>query len=179
MLRMLVLLLGVDAGSDSPVLERAYAEDQADRTPGADWKVVNQRDAERRRVVQRELDEKRVRTALDFYRAAMVFQHGPDAGDALLARDLAGRSVQLDGSNKQARWLAAAATDRWLMRQNKPQQYGTQFVKSDGVWVLYPVDDSITDAQRAEYHVPTLAEARRRAEKMNAPPPVDGGPAPR
>lgn len=61
------------------------------------------------------------------------------------------------------------------MRQNKPQQDGTQFVERNGVWALYPVDDSVTDADRAEWNVPPLAEARRRAEAMNARPSADGG----
>jgi hypothetical protein len=37
----------------------------------------------------------------------------------------------------------------------------------DGKWVLWDVDASVTDAQREEWNVPPLAEARARAERMN------------
>lgn len=49
----------------------------------------------------------------DLYHAAMVFQHGDNAGDWRRAHELALRSAELGHS--AARWLAAAAHDRWLM----------------------------------------------------------------
>jgi hypothetical protein len=63
--------------------------------------------------------------------------------------------------------LAAAAKDRFLMHSGKPQLYGTQFVLEGETWVLYEVDPSITDEERARWGVPPLAEARRSAEEMN------------
>ena len=33
-------------------------------------------------------------------------------------------------------------------------------------WVLWPVDPATTDAERAEWDVPPLAEALRRAEEL-------------
>jgi hypothetical protein len=39
----------------------------------------------------------------------------------------------------------------------------------DGKWALWEIDESAaTDAQRVEWNVPTLAQARERVEQMNA-----------
>ncbi len=66
-----------------------------------------------------------------------------------------------------ARWLAAAAKDRGLMRLGLPQRYGTQYnIADDGAWILWDVDPSTTDEERAAWNVPTLAENRARGERM-------------
>lgn len=66
---------------------------------------------------------------------------------------------------KESRWLAAAALDRWLMYQGKPQTYGTQFVPDGKRWRLWEVDPGTTDAQRAANHVPSLSEQLKQAER--------------
>lgn len=66
-----------------------------------------------------------VRTATDYFHAALIFQHGADPEDYLLAHVLAVNSVIL--GNRDARWLAAATLDRYLNRIGKPQVFGTQF----------------------------------------------------
>lgn len=78
------------------------------------------------------------------------------------------KAVELDPANKSAKWLAAAAKDRWLMWQNKPQLYGTQFKKVDGRWILWEVDPTVTDEERARWNVPPLEEAKKKAEALNA-----------
>lgn len=63
--------------------------------------------------------------------------------------------------------LAAAAYDRWLVHQGKPQKYGTQYRSDDGeAFRLEEVDPATTDEERAEWDVPPLAEAQRMAEHM-------------
>jgi hypothetical protein len=58
-----------------------------------------------------------------------VWQHG-DGVDAIQhAHDLAMTAVKLDPNDKEARWLAAAAEDRVLVRKGKPQKWATQFTK--------------------------------------------------
>ncbi|MEM7049550.1 MAG: hypothetical protein AAF604_07825 [Acidobacteriota bacterium] len=98
----------------------------------------------------------------------MVFQHGMTVEHFGRARDLA---AKLNPDLPGAKWLYAAATDRWLIRQQKPQIYGTQFRKQspDSPWTLEPLDpDAVTDEEREAYDVPPLAEARARVEAMNA-----------
>src|SRR5262249_9166116 len=101
----------------------------------------------------------------------MVFQHGNDVADYQLSNQLALKAAELDPTNKKARWLAAASKDRELMNLGKPQLYGTQFRTENGKWVLYDVDPSITDEERANWNVPPLEQAKKRAEAMNAPKP--------
>jgi len=51
------------------------------------------------------------------------------------------------------------------MYQSKPQKYGTHYV-SDGIQQrLWDVDERTTDAERATWNVPPLAEQLRKAEE--------------
>lgn len=168
------LLEGVKASearylaSVNPELKALFDADQADRQGQIDWKLVGPRDAERRAKVEALVKAKAATVADDWYHAAMVFQHGSTVEELARAHEFAGKALALQPDNGRARWLFAASKDRLLMRQEKPQLYGTQFSKVDGRWVLYPVDPSITDEERARYNVPPLAAARARAEQMNA-----------
>jgi hypothetical protein len=69
-----------------------------------------------------------------------------------------------------ARWLAAAAYDRWLMTGGLPQKYGTQYRFAKGRWVLHEVDPTTSDGERARWDVPPLAEALRRARPDDLQP---------
>jgi hypothetical protein len=151
-------------------LYRMFQEDQKSRTGGfekIDWKVVSAQDEKHRQRATQILAEGGAKTSDDYYHAAMIFQHGSAPADFEQAHKLAVKAVELDASNDAARWLAAATQDRFLMNQNKPQLYGTQFKKVDGKWILYPVDPSITDEERAQWNVPPLDAAKRRAEALN------------
>ena len=161
------------AQTNNPELERLYKEDQADREQGPnakiDWQAVSNRDAERRARVREIVDKGGAATSTDYYHAAMVYQHGTEVPEYEEAHRLAIKAVELDPENKDAKWLAAAAKDRSLMWQGKPQLYGTQFKKVDDKWVLWEVDPSITDEERAKWNVPPLAEQRKKLETLNAP----------
>jgi hypothetical protein len=156
-------------------LTRLYEDDQADRAGGtstmekADWTTIDARDKARQERVHQILAQGGARTADDYYHAAMVFQHGDADEEIAKAHELSLKAAELDPEHPAARWLAAASKDRLLMRQGKPQLYGTQFKKAaDGKWVLHEVDPSVTDEERAKWDCPPLAEARKRAEAMNA-----------
>jgi hypothetical protein len=173
-LHLLVALLAVPncATAASSELARLFQEDQADRAGGfaqVQWPVMSKRDAQRRRRVREILDDGGARSSDDFFHAAMIFQHGETAADYQLARSLAMEAIQLDPKNQEARWLAAAARDRELMNLGKPQLYGTQFRREGARWVLYRVDPTMTDEERARWNVPPLESARQRAEQMSAP----------
>lgn len=157
---------------DSPRLRELFEQDQSDRmvAPGkSDWLVISQRDTERRGAVLDLIRSGSLTTANDFYHAAMVFQHGNSAEDISLAYSLATVATRFEPTHRSARWLTAAAWDRLLMRNNKPQWYGTQFTKGpSGKWELYPVDEAaVTDAERERLGVPTLAASKQRASGMN------------
>jgi hypothetical protein len=185
MLRLLLAAsLAADGGAAVPAdderLATLYAEDQADRRGAIDWAKVRPRDVARRQEVEALLAKSAAKTGRDFFHAAMVFQHGDTVGDLARARDLATEAVRRDATLTTAKWLVAAATDRWLMRQDLPQRYGTQFVRGDAGWSLYAVDPSVSDDERLDAGVPPLADARRRADELNArltatPRTFDGG----
>lgn len=152
-------------------LARIYKEDQADRSGDlekADWTAISARDKARQERVHQIVTEGGATTADDYFHAAMVFQHGDTDEEIAKAHELSLKAAELDPEHPAARWLAAASKDRLLMRQGKPQLYGTQFRKVDGKWVLHEVDPSVTDEERAKWDCPPLAEAKRRAEAMNA-----------
>lgn len=68
----------------------------------------------------------------------------------------------------------AAAIDRDLMRRGKPQIYGTQYIKNNttnGQFVRYQIDSTkISDKERKEYNVETLAEQLVKERNMNLKP---------
>jgi len=95
----------------------------------------------------------------DYLHAATIYYRADTAADAARAHELALTAVERDPDSDEAKWLAAAAEDRRLKHEGKPQRYGTQFVTSDGKRALWNVDPSVNDAERARWSVPSLAEA--------------------
>jgi hypothetical protein len=157
-------------------LKLLYEQDQADRVGWQKYtreqsEQIGQRDRVRLQRVEELIASEALQVAEDYFHAAMIFQHGETLEHYWQAHELARKGAEL--GHRSSRWLSAAAYDRWLMRQGKPQAYGTQYTSREGRWVLYEVDPATTDAQRAEWNVPPLAQALQRAEEMNQkmPPP--------
>lgn len=149
-------------------LRALYEADQQDRRGELSVQVAERDRVRRKRV--RELLAAGLTSAEDYYHAAMIFQHGEVPEDFGQAHELALKSAEM--GHRPGRWLAAAAYDRWLMRQGRPQKYGTQYRPSGNAWQLWAVDPATTDAERAEWDVPPLEVALRRAVEMTeeAPP---------
>jgi hypothetical protein len=143
------------------------------------YNAMRTRDHQRRQRAAAIIAEGGATTADDFYHAALLFQHGDTPDDAWQAHTLALEAMKLD--HPKARWLVAAAYDRWCMYQGKPQKYGTNYV-TDGVrHRLWDVDPATTDSERAAWDVPPLAEQRRKAEeatRIDPPGPVNLDDAP-
>jgi hypothetical protein len=155
---------------DNPELARLFLDDQSDRqtNPGKsiDWKMVGPRDKARQARVKELYKSDQLLTGDDFYHAAMVLQHGEVPEDFLLCHELC--VVAIIKGNKDARWLAAASEDRFLMNINRPQRFGTQFRSmGDAPMTLYQTDGGVTDALRQPFGVPTLAKAKEREAQMN------------
>jgi hypothetical protein len=131
--------------------------------------AMDQRDQARRTEAQRLLRSGAVRTSRDYTHLAMLYQHGGSVDDIRLAYSFAWIAASLDPANKEARWLSAAAWDRLLVRQGRPQWYGTQFNKSspESPWTIDPVEPFVTDEERARYGVPPLSESRKRLLDLN------------
>lgn len=149
-------------------LVEIYKEDQADRqTQPIDWTVVSKRDSLREVRIYELLDSNKVRTSMDFHNAAMIFQHGGDSVAYGMAVKLMKKSIELDSTANK--WLLAAAIDRYLLSKGEPQIYGTQYWKmKDQPWELREIDTTkVTDAERIEYGVETLAQQRENVKRMN------------
>lgn len=160
-------------------LRRLEAEDRAENravmagTP--DYAALRTRDAARRAAVAAILETGGALAAEDLYAAAWIFNHGDIADEARQAHDLARRAAEQ--GHKPARWLAAAALDRSLMYAGRPQRYGTNIVPDGTGWRVWDVDPATTDAERAKWDVPPLAEMHRRAAAIKGPqPPLDAAP---
>ena len=158
--------------SDHPELAKMFKEDQSDRRDCPDEGpcfIVPARDKDRQQAALELLRSGQVRTANDYFHAALIFQHSRSAEDNALAHALASIAARIDPRHRGAKWLAAAAWDRTLMRRGKPQWYGTQYAKSSAGdrWDLHPVDEkAVTDEDRKAVGLAPLAELRERARKL-------------
>jgi hypothetical protein len=155
-------------------LRDMFVADQADRSnhPAYDtpeYRQLRERDARRRQRVNELLAQGLLTAPDDYFHAALIFQHGETLEDIWQAHELARKAAEMGATkamgSKDSRWLAAAALDRWLMYQGKPQKYGTQFVPDGKRWRLWDIDPSTTDAERAANHIPSLHEQLQQAER--------------
>ena len=156
-------------------LKRLYDEDLREHasappcgTPA--YTAMRERDRARRERAAALIAAGLLDAAEDFFHAARLFQHGDTPEDACT---LALRSAQM--GHRPARWMAAAAYDRWRMYQGKPQKYGTQYVSGGRRQRLWDVEPGTTDEERAAWDVPQLAEQERKAEeatRLHPPTPV-------
>jgi hypothetical protein len=143
--------------TDNQELGRLFREDQSDRTPeeNIDWKVVGPSDKAREARVKELSRQNMLNTGADYYHGAMILQHAETSEDYLLAHELC--VIAISKGNQDAKWLAAASEDRFLMSIGRPQRFGTQY-RADGPnaeFKLYQMQEGITDAMRIAMDVPT------------------------
>lgn len=131
----------------------------------AEYKAMRARDLERRQHVMKIAAENALQSREDYFHAAWIMNHGDTPADAEHAHQFALHASQM--GHRPARWLAAASYDRWQMYQGRPQKYGTNYVYDGQGDRLWDVDPTTTDADRAEWDVPALAEQLRKAEEVN------------
>jgi hypothetical protein len=158
-----------DCRMDNAELAAIYEADQEDRLHGAfdcDLDGLFLRDRSRHCRVRAMLAQGVVVTAADHFYAAVIFQHGSSLESLRQSHDLALRARDL--GDPRAIRLAAASLDRWFVSVGNQQLFGTQFHNVDGRWELISVDPSTTDAERAAWDVPSLAESLEIAEQMTA-----------
>lgn len=159
-------------GSSNSELALMVEEDQFDRTEQrkANPEVETQ-DARRLRQAKKFVKEGKVKTALDYYHAALIFQHGKQAAEYKQAHDLALKALELDPDLRDARWLAAASMDRWLWARGKAQIYGTQMQKVNGKWTRAPFDEqAVSDSDRRKMNVPILKVLKTQIQERNQTP---------
>ncbi|HEY9401270.1 MAG TPA: hypothetical protein VIQ24_01160 [Pyrinomonadaceae bacterium] len=163
-------------------LQNLFRADQEERknhphhgTP--EYRLLRERDAARRKRLEAIVESGGLREPEDYYHAAWILNHGESVEEIGQAHTLAKEAVKR--GLRGARWLTAATYDRWLMYQGKPQKYGTQIVPDGRRQRVWDVEPATSDAERAEWDVPTLAEMNRRAAEVtrNEPmPQMDAAP---
>jgi len=156
--------------ADNVELSRMFQADQDDRKPGAqdiDWSVVQPRDDARLARTRELYHSDALRTGADWWHAAMILQHSSEADDYLLAHEMSVAAVIRGEEN--ARWLAAASEDRFLLQIGRPQRFGTQFEPSNepGKFRLAATDQGVTDQLRGVLSTPSLAEAKATASRFD------------
>lgn len=152
---------------DNPELIEMFKSDQADRTNHIDRDIRQKNDSLREARVYELLDSNKMHTSLDYENAALIFHHGEDSVAYGMAVKLMKKSIELDSTRNK--WFLAALTDRYLLSINKSQIYGTQYKRLENKVVVREELDStqITDAERIEYGVETLAEQREKINNLN------------
>lgn len=151
-------------------LQNLYQADQEDRqnfhTYGIEERQsLQERDQIRKLRALQIMDTQQDLSGMDYFHAAMIFQHGNMLEDYWMAYSLAKKSVDLGCCHNK--WLMAAAYDRWCMFQGKPQKYGTQLINKGDGWQIWETDPLTTDAEREELYVPSLAEQEKRCKELN------------
>lgn len=156
--------------TDNLRLLELYQADQKDRErPLANAeaaKELKQKDAMRKSLVGEMISRGEVNTPNDLYHASVIFLHGAEPKDFLAAHRLA--TVAAINGHRGARWLVAAALDRFLMANGMAQVYGTQFEfnEEDRKYQLrLPIDDSyIVNFEKKFFGVPSVIE---RLQQLN------------
>lgn len=136
-----------------------FKEDQEERDPDKGtwdekfWKELNKRDKKRRLEVRKIISAGGLNEAVDFYGAAMIFQHGETTSDYGMAKKLAKEAMEM--GLEKAKWLYAATTDRYLVSKGKKQKFGTQFEKdnSDSWVIVGGIDSKTSQADRDKFNV--------------------------
>ncbi len=154
-----------DAPVDNSRLVELFEQDQRDRKgfPNTEmsWEEINQRDESRRSEVISALRRGEIRTAQDFYIAAVIFHHGQTPDHYRLATSLAWIAGSVEPDNKTYLWLTASTWDRLMVSRGKSQWYGIQPIIDDAGKIVgrYPIDqEAVTDDERARFQVMPLEE---------------------
>ncbi|WP_069660868.1 tetratricopeptide repeat protein [Arcticibacter eurypsychrophilus] len=157
--------------TDNVELKNMFDQDQSARmVSNIDRNKLNNEDSLHRARVYELIKQGAIVTGKDYFHSAMVFQHGRDSVAYGMAVKYMKKAVEMDSTVD--RWLLAAAIDRELTSRNKPQIYGTQYMKrsADAKWESFEIDTTkVTDQERRYYQVPTLAEQREAVRNWNLP----------
>jgi hypothetical protein len=105
-------------------IHKLVMEDQDDRIQNRPNESAN--DTVRRKRAHQLLDEGALRAARDFSDAAIIFQHGTQPDDYLLAHILA--MIAVAKGDKNGREIAAVTLDRYLQSIGQSQIFGTQYL---------------------------------------------------
>lgn len=161
----LTTLHSIGQTEDNQELTKIYTDFERDHSARRiDRDLRNDRDSIRQIRVLEILDLTKAPTSNDYANAAAVLSSAENEISDDRVIELMTKSIELDPTRDKA--LLARVIDRRLVRLEKPQLYGTQSYLgiADSSWglVMYEVDSiQVSDSDRIEYGVRTLAEQRK------------------
>jgi hypothetical protein len=147
-------------------VEQLFTEDQDDRrgfpNTKLTYKEINVRDEARRREILEMLTKTEIRTAQDYFYAAVIFHHGQTFEHYRMASSLAWIAHELEPGNSTYAWQTASSWDRMMLKKDRPQWYGVQAHRDDqNRAVLSNIDETVvSDDERSSYNVKPLAELK-------------------
>ncbi len=145
-----------DFAPDNEQMAAIVARDQADRDGNSHISDISMQkaDAERRTQTANLLKRGLLHTGPDFDHAALIFQHGTNPDDYLLAHVLA--VIAVSKGQRGAVWISAATLDRYLQSIHQAQIFGTQYkVVNKDPSTQEPYNrDLVSDALRVYMGVP-------------------------
>ena len=124
-------------------LSEAFEADQSDRKGAAPQQPgqLSANDVERRKIVSQIAAEGCLKEGMDFYQAALIYQHGQRPYHYFTALKYA--TEALDLGFEGADWLRKVAIDRYLKSLGRKQIYASQVVAP----VFYKVHQSDEDLE--------------------------------
>jgi hypothetical protein len=149
-------------------LAQLFAEDQADRRgfpkTKLPYKEINVRDAARRSEVLAMMKRVEIRTAQDYFYAAVIFHHGQTFEHYRMSTSLAWIAHELEPDNTTYAWQTASSWDRMMLKKDRPQWYGVQAHRNEqNQLVLSTIDEHVVDdAERARYNVKPLSKLKNK-----------------
>lgn len=139
----------------------------------ANWEVANSPNLKKIGLTEKQtrkeiiamLKKGEIKTSDDFYRAAMLFQHGKDFKSYALAVTFAAISGHL--GEPWGRSLYVMALDRFLLSINQKQHFGTNFEKVKGKWRLSLYNKKTSDFERQFYLIEPIKKIMQEIKKLN------------
>ena len=150
--------------------EKLYQEDEKSIRYWRDDKYSNKEFFKFHRKIKKRLDKlikNKKLSPREHFICAMIYHHEFTIPSSRKALNYI-KTAQLKGYNRQ-KWLIASITDRLLQLQNKPKKYGTQIIMlkngefkrtKNGKYILYKMDNSVTDKERTSLGLPKLKDLK-------------------
>lgn len=159
-----------DGGCESTrsgLIQQVYDEGEAERTSRSDSATsVLKRDEKRAKLMVKYHRKGWVCSPLEKWQAAWLMTQADDLETLELAYQLAIESME--GGEKRGPWLVAFTFDRKRTAGGYRQSYGSQTrVDGQGRRCLVEIEPDVSDADRAKYGHPPLADVYRRILDLN------------
>jgi hypothetical protein len=181
---VMIYFFGATAlSAQTPLLKELANEDQAVRCDDPcpeSAKKITRTDSDRRKIVLEIIAKAELKGPEDKFDAALILQHtggtfcdgrlvSYSADNYLLAHFLFQSAY--DGGIKNALYLIAASMDRYLSMTEGTQKYGTnrEYNQKTQKEELVPIDRKTTDAERAKYGIPPLADLLKQYPEQATP----------